>query len=260
MNLHIKKNIRGIFAQVLRFSEKDVLSNTRKRFSEQGEVKNYGRTFNVRGDILTRQFIKNKKSNILEVGCASGSIAFTLVKHGHHVDGIDFSKQMIHNANEIKRRMKVRNVSFRHLDVLDLKVKEKYDYVLALFNLLTYFPKKECRIIALENMLRALKPGGLMIVDMTNKYGSWRIFAKELSFKALFLLSGKNRPFGDVYSNPMFLDSREVLFQHYLSKREMISYLKKFSDIRYEIKDYSIFSGESTKRDFVLIIRKLGER
>lgn len=251
-----KRNFRSLFSEVINFSNERVKEGASARFSEIGEVEGY-KNARKRALTLLDKFIKRKKSRILDVGCASGAISIELAKKGHIVKGIDFSAPMISASIKNKEFQKISNISFEHLDVLRLKDNQKYDYVLSLFNLLTYFSSDDDRRKAIDNMIKSLKKGGILIIDTTNKFGSLRLILKELLFKTIFLLSLRNRPFGDVYSSPMFSESNKVLFQHYFSKKEITKFLEESENISYEIRDYSLFLDSVSKREMLIIVKKI---
>jgi len=252
-----KRNLPDIFNKVKSISNQSAYKTSLDRFSESGEVNFYSsikksKVQTKRAGIIMRRFL-TKKGKVLDVGCAAGRISYLLAKNGFNVKAIDFSQGMINSA---KRRYKLKNLIFQKKDILDLKEKNKYDYVLALFNLLTYFPSYEQRKKALRIMIDALKPNGLLVADVINKFGSLRILSKVLFFKFLFILSLKNRPFGDLFSNPTFSNSKEILFQHYFSRRELENLLSEFKDIKYEIRNFSIFTDKKSSENLLLLIRK----
>jgi len=253
----VKRQWLNTFKSAERLSDLGIKEQCVRRFSEVGEVDNYGQLHNFRGDVLAERFVTKKSANILDVGCAAGKVAFTLVKYGHKVDGFDISSEMIKRANEIKKKNGIESVNFQVGDIEFSKINKKYDYVLALFNLLTFFPSKKTRVTVLNNLITPLKKDGVLIMDLINSRGSLRLILKQIFFKIFFLLSDKNRPFGDVLSNPMFSGSKEVLFQHFLSKNEIKSYLDKIKGITYDIKDYDIFADRMSKKSMLIIVHKV---
>jgi ubiquinone/menaquinone biosynthesis C-methylase UbiE len=68
------------------------------------------------------------KCSILDVGCGPGVNALHFTAHGHHVTGIDFSKEMIKLAREVCPAG-----TFRVEDVNEISLDKKYNAVCASF-------------------------------------------------------------------------------------------------------------------------------
>ena len=225
------------------------------RFSEKSEVEKYSTPKIKRVEFLIKRFLK-PNSKILEVGCASGGICIPLAKKGFDVTGIDFSEKMIEKAKENKRKYKIKNLKLKLLDVRELKEKNKYDHVLGLFNLLTYTNKEEDRKKMLKNMITALKPKGVLIMDMANKYGNLKLLIKEILYAFYFFIKRIKFSFGDVYVKPR-KGLKTILFQHYLSKNEIKKCLKEIPNIKYKFYDFSLFLQRKTKKDFIVVVKKI---
>jgi 2-polyprenyl-3-methyl-5-hydroxy-6-metoxy-1,4-benzoquinol methylase len=101
---------------------------------------NYSSIFPV--DIETVDFIdscllKNDKSSILDIGCATGDLAIALSKKGYSVVGIDLDAKMIKIAES-----KINNdlLTFKNENMLKLDRNIKYDCILCLGNTLPHVP------------------------------------------------------------------------------------------------------------------------
>ena len=110
--------------------------------------------------------ILDPESNILDVGCGSGTKALYLTKRGFGVVGIDFSEKMIELA-----KIKVPTGKFLVLDLKDLnQIKKKFDCVFAQAILL-HFPKKEIPAM-LQLLKNKIKDGSYLYVAVKGlKYG-----------------------------------------------------------------------------------------
>lgn len=252
------REIGKLVEAVKSFEDNKAYGSAKKRFSEKAEVDYYSsdehsKMANFRAENLIKEFLK-KKGKVLDIGCATGQISAILAKKGFEVDGIDLSKEMIAEAKI--RNKGVAGVKFRQGDIINFNSEKKYNYALALFNLITYFPNEETRVKVLSNMIRSLNNEGTAIVELVNVYGSLRLTLKALAFKIAFLVRGKNRPFGDVYSSPMFPDSNEVLYQHFFSKGEIEKLLKNVEGIEFKVRYYDMFKGETSKKNMVVLIRR----
>ena len=246
-----KRNISLILKEIFSSESKKV-----KIFHEEEEVVYYNKKESPRIKLIEKLFLK-KKGSVLDVGCASGRESFYLAKKGFMVKGIDISKEMIYAAKKRRDREKLKNIKFEVADISSFKERGRYDYVMALFNVLTFIPDKEKRRQAIKNIIESVKPGGRAILDVNNKFGNIRIIIKQSVFKILFMLALKERPFGDVYSNPTLPGSKAITFQHYFSKREIELILKDITNIKYKMESVDLYTSKKDKNNMVFIIDKL---
>jgi len=99
-------------------------------------------------------------SDVLEIGCGTGSTALTLAPHAGKIRALDLSKRMLEIAQEKARKQQIDNVIFEQSDVDQLAGEnETYDMILA-HNILQLLDDKDK---AIQQIHRLLKPGGMFI-------------------------------------------------------------------------------------------------
>ncbi|MGM0506174.1 MAG: class I SAM-dependent DNA methyltransferase [Bacteroidota bacterium] len=112
---------------------------------------------------------------ILEVACGTGSLALSLDELGtYDVTATDLSEAMIRIARN-KAALALSPVRFDvadMTDMADLKNFQKYDAVLCLFDSLNYLLDPTDVSKALRQMRLTLKPGGLLIFDISTEANS----------------------------------------------------------------------------------------
>jgi ubiquinone/menaquinone biosynthesis C-methylase UbiE len=121
---------------------------------------------------LLDKYSKNRKMNILEVGCGTGNLMEEVTKRGHSVVGLDISKQMIIDA---KSRMENSNndILCTQGDVEKLPFKsEKFDLVLGIGVLEYLYDENK----GLTEINRILKNDGIIIVSLPNLFKIQNIF------------------------------------------------------------------------------------
>jgi ubiquinone/menaquinone biosynthesis C-methylase UbiE len=99
----------------------------------------------------------------LDVGCGSGDVTLkmaTIVGEGGEVVGIDSDQAILRLAEREAQRLGL-PATFRHLKAEQLAEESAYDLVYARY-LLSHLPRPEQVI---EVMTRALRPGGLLVVE-----------------------------------------------------------------------------------------------
>ena len=95
--------------------------------------------------------------NLLEVGCGTGQITQWLADRVHpgRVLAVDFSAQMLEKA-----RVKAITAEFSRADVCSEVLGEKFDTILCFHS----FPHFRDKPAALQNLTRALKPQGQLLI------------------------------------------------------------------------------------------------
>jgi len=118
---------------------------------------------------LVGDFISEREQvDLLDLGCGTGFIAFRVAqKHPSiNIDGFDITPEMIEVASERRKRyFPDRNINFWVGDAEIPYGQEKYDIITTCFAFRNYANK----VLAVENIYRALKPGGLLAIQEMTK-------------------------------------------------------------------------------------------
>lgn len=118
-------------------------------------------------EFLVNELELDKPNKILDLACGYGRHANRLAELGHHVTGIDITLGFLEIA---KREAKEKGVSVKYIqgDMREIVFKKEFDRVLMLYTSFGYFEDEE-NFKVLQNVARALKPGGLFCIDMHNR-------------------------------------------------------------------------------------------
>lgn len=104
---------------------------------------------------------------LLDLGCGPGIYAELLAEKGFQVTGIDFSKRSINYAIDSSKQKKL-NITYHYQNYLHIDYEEEFDVVILIycdFGVLS----PENRRILLRKIYRALKTGGILILDVFNE-------------------------------------------------------------------------------------------
>ncbi len=104
---------------------------------------------------------------ILDLACGFGRHANRLAALGHAVTGVDLTPGFLEIAQSKAAEMGV-HVDYRQGDMRHISFREEFDRVLLLFTSFGYFEDDE-NVQVMDNMARALKPGGLLRLDIPNR-------------------------------------------------------------------------------------------
>ena len=108
-----------------------------------------------------------KGMKLLDLCCGPGRHSLAFAARGIAVTGLDFSLQYLAMARRLaqKKRLPAR---FVRGDMRRLKYRAEFDAVLNAFSSFGYFSKAE-DLRVLKGIARALKPGGVVLLDMMDK-------------------------------------------------------------------------------------------
>lgn len=106
-----------------------------------------------------------KGSTILDLGCGPGLYAERLCESGHLVTGIDFSENSINYARNSAKN-KGMEIKYICKSFFDMEYEECFDMAMQIYGELGTF-SDESRDQLLRLTLKALKPGGIFIFDVS---------------------------------------------------------------------------------------------
>ena len=101
-----------------------------------------------------------------DLGCGSGIFTEALVKAGYRMTAVDLSEEMLTAA---RGRLGAFPVEFLLQDATDLRLFHKVDFITFVTDGFNYI-KKTKALSALKKMAAALKPGGLLYLDLSSEY------------------------------------------------------------------------------------------
>lgn len=112
-------------------------------------------------------FLKEAKAaSLLDLACGTGTGSIALYGRGYKVVGIDLSEEMLIRAHEksLQAHAKIR---YLQEDLRTFEIRERFDAAISLTDGFNYLLTEEDFRRALANIALHLKPGGLLIFDMS---------------------------------------------------------------------------------------------
>ena len=98
-----------------------------------------------------------KPASVLDAGCGTGRAGRELARRGVRVVGIDLDGEMLETA-----RRKAPGVTWVNADISSVQLGEEFDVVLMAGNVINFVVTPQRRL-AIANLARHLRPGGLLI-------------------------------------------------------------------------------------------------
>jgi SAM-dependent methyltransferase len=139
---------------------------------------------------------------VLDVACGFGRHSVELALRGMRVTGLDLSAPSLERARAAAREARV-DVDFVHGDMRQLPWAREFDAAINLFSSFGYFATEAEDQGALDEIARALKPGGRFLLETAHIFGIVRQFRARwwddlpdgqllLEDREFDLLSGRN--------------------------------------------------------------------
>jgi len=106
-------------------------------------------------------------ARVLDAPCGFGRHSIELARRGFEVTGVDFSETELERARAAAREAGVA-LTLVCQDIRDLDFAGEFDLAVNLCSSIGYFSDDEDRLV-LDRFWRALKPGGLFVLDTRNR-------------------------------------------------------------------------------------------
>lgn len=179
---------------------------------DQDDMTNY--SFRIRRERVVELLdpILTPGMQVLDVGCGTGIMAPFVLSRSAHYQGVDLSRNMIHEAKQkhLGAQASEGSIAFTVADVEKMPLPDAHYDVLLALGLLEYFENPQ-RVV--DEIIRVVKPGGSIVVSVPNvlcvdTFTSW-LFSPILTtpMRSLRRLRGRE-PRESNYSNHKYAPGR----------------------------------------------------
>ncbi len=112
------------------------------------------------------ELFKNKK--IIDLGCGTGEVDIVINKFGGKLECIDFNKKSIDYANYLKKKKRLKNISFKNIRIEDYKVKKNFFDISISFGVINHVYDQEGLF---NKLVTSTKKGGYIILGFVEDAG-----------------------------------------------------------------------------------------
>lgn len=118
-------------------------------------------------EFIFDKYGKSQVKKVLDVTCGTGRHAIPLAEKGYDIMANDRSPDMLGVAKEKAVQANV-SIEFSQCDMREITWENEFDAVICINSAFNYMQTYEDAEEALKNFHKAIKPGGLAIVDLAN--------------------------------------------------------------------------------------------
>jgi len=118
-------------------------------------------------NFIVKELNLTEPKKILDLACGYGRHANKLASLGHDVTGVDITKGFLEMAEKEAKEMSVK-VKYILKDMREVDFDSEFDCAISMSTAFGYFEDNE-NFEVLKNVSKALKKGGLFLLDITNR-------------------------------------------------------------------------------------------
>jgi SAM-dependent methyltransferase len=118
-------------------------------------------------------------SSILDLCCGHGRHAIPLAQRGYMVTGLDLSEVFLLEAEKVALAKGI-HVDWLHGDMRNIPFENEFDAVINIFTAFGYLENQDEDQQVLKQVCKALKPGGLFLLEIIHREGLIRHFSPHM--------------------------------------------------------------------------------
>jgi SAM-dependent methyltransferase len=119
------------------------------------------------------------ESRILDLCCGHGRHSIPLAQRGYQVTGQDLSEVFLREAKK-EALAKGVHVDWQHGDMRNIPFENEFDAVINIFTAFGYLENQDEDQLVLNQVSKALKPGGLLLIETLHREGLMRRFTPHM--------------------------------------------------------------------------------
>lgn len=141
--------------------------------AEYEKVTTDGHSFRSRREKVLDLVPPNSGGTVLDIACGPGILIKGLLEKGYRVTAVDAAPEMVERAKELFAGSQ--DVAIQVANTYELPFADGSFDVITALGLLEYLDREE---VALNEMIRVTKSGGLLLLTYPHKWSPWRIMIR----------------------------------------------------------------------------------
>ncbi|MFH0816173.1 MAG: class I SAM-dependent methyltransferase [Methanobacteriota archaeon] len=129
-----------------------------------------------------RKYGRKETRKLLDVACGTGRHSIPFAENGLNVTGVDLSPDMLSMAKK-KAKKRAFSIDLRTGDMRKLRFDEEFDAIICMNSAFNYMMTDEDAVKAVGGFHKALRPGGVAVIDVMNFVKLMRSFNKRVERK-----------------------------------------------------------------------------
>jgi len=179
---------------------------------------------------------------ILDLGCGPGLYCELLAEHGHQVTGVDFSGRSIAYGKQAAAEKNLK-IDYLHQNYLNLAFESRFDLVMMIYcDFDVLIPEDRSRL--LQNISRALKPGGIFIFDTLNQKAPEKMTVPGRSWETAGTGFWMDEPYLALSETFHYEEEKVILQQHIVCSRSETPEVYRFWTHYYDQESLSLILHE----------------
>ena len=207
-------------------------------------------------------------SSIFDLCCGHGRHAIPLAQRGYKVTGQDLSEVFLLEA-EKEARAKGVHVDWLHGDMRNIPFEDEFDAVINIFTAFGYLENQDEDQQVLQQVCKALKPGGLFLLEIIDREGLMRHYGSQhieyspeglivLEERSFDLLTSRN----EVQITMLHTDGQRTQYSHSLRVYTLTELVQMLTMAGLQVKAYfGAWDGSELTIDsfrLILLSQKVG--
>ncbi len=207
-------------------------------------------------------------SSILDLCCGHGRHAIPLAQRGYKVTGQDLSEVFLREAEKEAQVQDV-HVHWLHGDMRNIPFEKEFEAVINIFTAFGYLEDQDEDQKVLQQVSKALKPGGLFLLETLHREGLMRHYAPQLishypdglivlEERRFDLLTSRN----EVKVTMLFSDGQRREYSHFLRVYTLTELVQMLAVAGLQVKTYlGSWDGSALTMDsfrLILLSQKVG--
>ena len=173
-------------------------------------------------NLIVGELLRHDIRGFTDIGCGNGTRTITIAKAANSApQGLDSSPRMVEQA--VRRGVAAQVGDISQLTTIPSDLLSAQSAVLCLWNVLGHIATPQSRQLAVNNMSSLLRPGGLLMIDVNNRYNSATYTKNAATKNVLADVMHPTKTHGDFVTTKQTPEGGVTTSTHIFSPQELVA-------------------------------------